>query len=147
MWQSSVGMLLEILSPCGIAGLATVRSQGHATNEEQMMDNPICLLMLAIVQEQDLDVATRAIGSFGAPVVYLASAGGFLGRRNATILIGLPKGREEDVLRELRKTCRQRVEYLSMPLEGSPLPMPTPIPVTVGGATVFALPVERFEEI
>jgi uncharacterized protein YaaQ len=47
----------------------------------------------------------------------------------------------------LRKSCRQRVEYLSMPLEGSPLPMPTSIPVTVGGATVFALPVERFEEI
>jgi uncharacterized protein YaaQ len=111
------------------------------------MTDPIRLLMLAVVQEQDLDIAMRAVGAFGAPVVYLASAGGFLGRRNATILIGLPEGREEDVLRELRKSCRQRVEYLSMPLEGSPLPMPTSIPVTVGGATVFALPVERFEEI
>jgi len=111
------------------------------------MTDPIHLLVLAIVQEQDLDVAMRAVGPYGAPVVYLASAGGFLGRRNATILVGLPKGREEDVLRELRKSCRQRVEYLSMPLEGSPLPMPTPIPVTVGGATVFALPVERYEEV
>ena len=111
------------------------------------MTDPIRLLMLAVVQEQDLDIAMRAVGAFGAPVVYLASAGGFLGRRNATILIGLPEGREEDVLKELRKSCRQRVEYLSMPLEGSPLPMPTSIPVTVGGATVFALPVERFEEI
>jgi len=111
------------------------------------MIDSIHLLMLAVVQEQDLDVAIRAIGTFGAPVVYLASAGGFLGRRNATLLIGLPDGREEAVLRELRKSCRQRVEYLSMPLEGSPLPMPTPIPVTIGGATVFALPVERCEEI
>jgi uncharacterized protein YaaQ len=111
------------------------------------MTDPIHLLVLAIVQEQDLDVAMRALSSHGAPVVYLSSAGGFLGRRNATILIGLPEGRAEDVLRELRKTCRQRVEYLSMPLEGSPLPMPTPIPVTVGGATVFALPVERYEEV
>ena len=111
------------------------------------MTDPIRLLMLAVVQEQDLDIAIRGVGAFGTPVVYLASAGGFLGRRNATILIGLPEGREEDVLRELRKSCRQRVEYLSMPLEGSPLPMPTSIPVTVGGATVFALPVERFEEI
>jgi uncharacterized protein YaaQ len=25
--------------------------------------------------------------------------------------------------------------------------MPAPVPVTVGGATVFALPVERFEQI
>jgi len=38
------------------------------------------------------------------------------------------------------------VEYLAIPLEGSPMPLPTPVPVTVGGATVFTLPVERYEE-
>jgi uncharacterized protein YaaQ len=111
------------------------------------VNEPIRLLMFAVVQEQDLDAATRALEPLGAPVVYLASAGGFLGRHNATVLIGLPSGLEETILRALRESCRQRVEYLSMPLEGSPLPMPTPIPVTVGGATVFALPVERFEEL
>ena len=105
------------------------------------------LLMLAVIQDQDLDTATRALEPLGAPVVYLSSAGGFLGRRNATLLIGLPDGRQEDVLSALRTACRQRLEYMSMPLEGSPLPMPAPIPVTVGGATVFVLPVERFEEI
>ena len=105
------------------------------------------LLMLAVIQDQDLDAATRALEPLGAPVVYLSSAGGFLGRRNATLLIGLPDGRQEDVLSALRTACRQRLEYMSMPLEGSPLPMPAPIPVTVGGATVFVLPVERFEEI
>ena len=47
----------------------------------------------------------------------------------------------------LEESCRQRIEYLTLPLEGSPLPMPTPVPVTVGGATVFALPVEHFEEL
>jgi len=107
----------------------------------------IHLLMLAVIQDQDLDAATRALEPLGAPVVYLASAGGFLGRRNATLLIGLPDGHQDEVLSTLRTACRKRVEYMSMPLEGSPLPMPTPIPVTVGGATVFVLPVERFEEI
>jgi uncharacterized protein YaaQ len=111
------------------------------------MTNSVRLLLLAIVQDQDMDAVTRALEHFGAPVVYLASAGGFLGRRNATLLIGLPEDREEDALAILRESCRQRMEYLTMPLEGSPLPMPTPIPVTVGGATVFALPVERFEEV
>jgi len=112
-----------------------------------MSDASVHLLMLAVVQDQDLDAATRALEPLGAPVVYLASAGGFLERRNATLLIGLPDGRQDEVLSTLRTTCRQRVEYMSMPLEGSPLPMPSPIPVTVGGATVFVLPVERFEEI
>jgi uncharacterized protein YaaQ len=111
------------------------------------MTNPIRLLILAVVQEQDLDAAMRALEQINVPVVFLSSAGGFLGRRNATLLIGLPEGREEETLAALRQSCRQRVEYLTMPIEGSPMPMPTPIPVTVGGATVFALPVERFEEI
>jgi len=112
------------------------------------MDVPqIKLLMLAVVQEQDRDDATRALEKLDLPVVFLFTAGGFLGRRNATLLIGLREGREEDAIRVLQETCKQHIEYLTMPLEGSPLPMPTPVPVTVGGATIFALPVERFEEI
>jgi uncharacterized protein YaaQ len=105
------------------------------------------LLLFAVVQEQDQDSATRAIERLQLPVVHLSSAGGFLGRRNTTLLVGLPKGREEEALHALEESCRQRIEYLTLPLEGSPLPMPTPVPVTVGGATVFALPVELFEEI
>ena len=112
-----------------------------------MITSSVHLLMLAVIQDQDLDAATRALEPLGAPVVYLSSAGGFLGRRNATLLIALPDGHQEEVLFALRTACRQRVEYMSLPLEGSPMPMPTPIPVTVGGATVFVLPVERFEEI
>lgn len=104
-------------------------------------------LMLAVVQEQDLEAATRALEPFGAPVVFLSSAGGFLGRHNATVLVGLPAENEEQALEVLRQTCRQRVEYLTLPMEGTPLPLPAPVPVTVGGATVLALPVERYEEI
>ena len=112
-----------------------------------MNPSSIHLLMLAVIQDQDLDAATRALEPLGSRVVYLSSAGGFLGRRNATLLIGLPDGREAETLAALRTACRQRVEYLTMPLEGSPLSMPTPIPVKVGGATVFVLPVENYEEI
>lgn len=108
---------------------------------------PIRLLMTAVVQQDDIERATEAAEAVGAPVVHLASTGGFLGRRNATLLIGLPEGLETRLVERLHKTCRQRVEYMTMPVEGTPLPLPTPIPVTVGGATIFALPVEHFEEI
>jgi uncharacterized protein YaaQ len=111
------------------------------------MDTSIHLLLFAVVQEQDQDSATHALEKLHIPVVYLASAGGFLGRRNTTLLVGLQRGREEDALKALEEACRQRIEYLTLPLEGSPLPMPTPVPVTIGGATVFALPVEHFEKI
>jgi len=107
----------------------------------------IHLLIMVVVQEQDIETAIGAAEALRAPVVYLASTGGFLGRRNATLLIGLPDGLEARLIETLQKTCRQRVEYLTMPVEGAPMPLPTPVPVTVGGATIFALPVERFEEI
>ncbi|MBL8051224.1 MAG: cyclic-di-AMP receptor [Anaerolineales bacterium] len=111
------------------------------------MDNPSHLLLMAVVQEQDLEPATKALQETGASLTYLSSAGGFLGRRNATLLIGLPVDKKAEALTALQEACRQRIEYMTLPLEGSTMPMPAPVPVTVGGATVFALPVERFEQI
>ncbi len=112
-----------------------------------MTSVPVRSVIMAVVQEQDLDPAMRALEALGAPVVYMSSTGGFLGRRNATLLVGLPDAQAEQVLAILRSTCRRRVEFMTMPVEGAPMPMPAPIPVTVGGASVFALPVERFEEL
>jgi uncharacterized protein YaaQ len=112
-----------------------------------MSQPTIRLLLLAVIQEEDLDAATRALNAVGVKTTYLSSSGGFLGRRNATLLIGLPEAQEQAALEALHSACRQRVEYMTLPLEGSPMPMPAPVPVTVGGATVFALPVERYEQI
>ncbi|GAB4502631.1 MAG: cyclic-di-AMP receptor [Anaerolineales bacterium] len=112
-----------------------------------MSQSAIHALMTVVIQEQDSEAARRALEALGAPVAHLSTTGAFLGRRNATFLIGLPDGQEEAVVKALRASCRQRVEYLAMPLEGSPMPLPAPVPVTVGGATLFTLPVERFEEI
>lgn len=111
-----------------------------------MASNNIRHLMTAVIQEQDIDLAMRALNTLDVPFFHLSSSGGFLGRRNATLMIGLPEGAEKEVIALLQKSCRQRIEYLAIPLEGSPLPMPTPVPVTVGGATIFTLPIERFEE-
>jgi len=111
------------------------------------MEKTTHLLMIAVVQEQDLDSATKALQETGVSLTYLSSAGGFLGRRNATLLVGFPADKLQDSLNILREACRQRIEYMTLPLEGSPMPMPSPVPVSVGGATVFALPVERFEQM
>lgn len=123
------------------------KMKSESTDARSVTMETIRHLLLAVVQDQDLDAATRALAEVGVPVTFLSSAGGFLGRRNATLLIGLPTDKDERVIDVLRQTCRQRVEYLTLPMEGTPLPLPAPVPVTVGGATVLALPVERYEEI
>jgi uncharacterized protein YaaQ len=105
------------------------------------------VLMLAVVQAQDAELAKEALEKLGLTMVRLPSVGGFLGRRNATLMIGLPEQRRDAVIEALHQSCRQRVEFIAVPLESAPLPMPTPTPITVGGATIFALEVDHYEEL
>lgn len=103
------------------------------------------LLMIAVVQAQDAESAESALTGLSFSVTRLPSYGGFLGRRNATLLIGLPTEQMDVVKDAINKNCRQRVEYIAVPLESAPLPLPAPTPITIGGATIFSLEVEHFE--
>ncbi len=116
------------------------------TDTPSAQEDDLATLLIAMVQAQDVDSAHHALGKLGISATPLPSVGGFLGRRNATLLIGLPKHKRPLALNALSKTCRQRIEYIAVPLESAPLPLPAPTPVTIGGATIFTLEVERFEE-
>lgn len=105
------------------------------------------LLLMAVVQAQDADIAEIKVSELGVSVTRLPSVGAFLGRRNATLLIGAKPSQLEDTLKTFKENCRQRVEYIAVPLESAPLPLPSPTPITVGGATIFTLEVEHFEEL
>lgn len=105
------------------------------------------LMFMAVVQAQDADVAESKIREMNVSVTRLPSVGAFLGRRNATLLIGLPPSRLDEVLASFKENCRQRVEYIAVALESAPLPLPSPTPITVGGAAIFALEVDHFEEL
>lgn len=103
-------------------------------------------LVTAIVQDQDVESAVSALLKLGLSATRLPSTGGFLGRRSTMLIIGMADGMEGAMIRALYQSCRTRVEYITLPVEGSPIPLPTPTPVTVGGATIFAYEVERYEE-
>lgn len=103
-------------------------------------------LLMAVIQSQDVDAAMNALNSQGFNVTRLPSVGGFLGRRNATLMIRTSPDREKFALETLNQNCRQRIEYIAVPLESAPLPLPAPTPITVGGATIFTVDVERYEE-
>jgi uncharacterized protein YaaQ len=95
-------------------------------------------LMVAVIQEQDLDDAVEALTEIDAPVVRMPSAGEFLGRRNATILIGIPKGQENTIAQILNQSSQQRVEILTNSPENQEITI---------GATLFSFDVERYEEL
>ena len=108
---------------------------------------PVRTLVFVVVQDRDLDRAMNALTSLGVRCTRLRSQGGFLGQTSHLLLVGLGEGRLPGALKALEQVCRTRVEYVSAPLESIPGPMPSPIPVQVRGATVFAFDVERHEEI
>jgi len=104
-------------------------------------------LMTVVLQSQDVDNASEALSKAGLMATRLSTTGVFLGSRNTTLLIGMSGGQEAEAIKILRETCRRRVEYVATPLEGAPFHLPLTTPVTVGGATVFTLEVERYEVI
>jgi CPA1 family monovalent cation:H+ antiporter len=107
---------------------------------------PVDRLLAAVIQEQDFENAASALTKLGITITHLPTVGGFLGRRNITLLIGLTQGQEGAAVEALNKSCKRRVEYLASPLEGTPLPFPAPMPVTVGGATIFTFEVDQYVE-
>lgn len=125
------------------------RGGGPASNPapEKKRKPVVNRLLFAVVQAQDVPKTSRALDKAGLLVTELAGVGGFLGRRNVTLMIGLGENQEELAVSLINENCRQRVEYVSTPLEGAPLPIPVATPITVGGATLFGFTVERYEEI
>jgi len=112
----------------------------------EMTSHTDTVLMLAIIQADDTDDAMRALDQAGVFAAHLPSIGGFLGRRNATLFISSPKTRVPTALIALQNVCKQRTEYIATHIESGSVPMPMPIPVTVGGATVFMISADYFEE-
>jgi uncharacterized protein YaaQ len=104
-------------------------------------------LILAVVQIQDIDNATQALNAAGLYVTRISSSGAFLGLRNVTLLIGIAANQEQVAIDVLNANCRRRVEYLVTRLEGAPFHLPLTTSVTVGGATVFTLNVDYWEEV
>jgi uncharacterized protein YaaQ len=104
-------------------------------------------LILAVIQVQDVENATQALNTAGLYVTRISSSGAFLGLRNVTLLIGVAENQEQTAIDILNANCRRRVEYLVTRLEGAPFHLPLTTSVTVGGATVFSLKVDHWEEV
>jgi uncharacterized protein YaaQ len=104
------------------------------------------LLLLAIIQAQDAESATRALTQAGLRVTRIGSVGGFLRTANVTLLLGLKRDEMPRAIQQLTEHCHERTMFVNAITEAASWQAGyiAPIEVTVGGATVFTLPVERF---
>ena len=107
-------------------------------------------LVVAIVHNEDAGALVDALLDHDFRATRLHSSGGFLKQSNATVILGVDDPQVDDVLDIVRETCHARTQVVNpMPpiMEPGEFFMPYPLEVEVGGATVFVLPVERFERI
>ena len=107
-------------------------------------------LIVAIVHNEDAGALVDALLEKEHRATRLHSSGGFLKQSNATIMVGVDDAKVDEVIDIVRENCTSRTQIVNpMPpiMEPGEFFMPYPLEVEVGGATVFVLPVERFERL
>jgi uncharacterized protein YaaQ len=106
-------------------------------------------LIIAIVQDEDASRLISNLMNEGFSVTKLATTGGFLRAGNTTLLLGVEDTKFDAAMAVIERVCKSRKQIATSP---SPVAgttgvyVPYPIEVTVGGATVFVLPVEQFSK-
>ena len=105
-------------------------------------------LVLAVVSKDDSSMVSSALTQEGFPVTKLATTGGFLMAGNTTFISGVEVGQVDQVIDIIRKQSTRRTQIVpsASTMDGG-MYTSVPIEVTVGGATIFVLDVDRFEKV
>ena len=103
-------------------------------------------LIIAIVNKEDSSDLIHQLGKANFMSTKLATTGGFLRAGNITLLIGTEKERVDECIEIMRKCCSQHTQLINPASVNyaDQVFSPSPISVTIGGATVFVLEIDQF---
>ena len=105
-------------------------------------------MLIAILNADDASAVIQNLMKEGYSVTRLSTTGGFLRAGNVTILIGVKDVRVQAVIDIIGKYSKSRKQVIPTTSEAGINFYPSmPVEVTVGGATIFVLNVERFEKV
>ena len=110
--------------------------------------NVINQLVLATVSGAHTGALTDRLKHDGFYFTQVDSSGGILYEATVSLLIGLNQARLPRLLEHIRKCCHARRRFIPAHVEAPLLEIqPVLIEAEVGGATVYVLDVERFEQL
>ena len=105
-------------------------------------------MVLAIINYDDSQDVISSLMKAGFSITKLATTGGFFMAGNTTLLIGTDDEKVDEVIGILGTHSKKRTQMVpSSASYGVGMYTSFPVEVQVGGATIFVLPVERFEKL
>ena len=110
--------------------------------------NVVNQLVIATVSGTQASTLTDRLIQDDFYVTQVDSSGGILQEMRISLLIGLDRGRLPRLLDHVRECCRTQRRFIPAHVEAPLLEIqPMMIEAEVGGATVYVLDVERFEQL
>jgi len=111
-------------------------------------DIPVSQLVIVNVLGAQSDALVKRLTREGYYATQIDSSGGILDEPTASLFIGLAKERLEYLLEILRESCKVHRRYIPIHVEAPLLEVqPAVIEAEVGGALIYVLNVERFEQL
>lgn len=105
-------------------------------------------LIFAIVSNDDSSMVLSALTKAGFYATKLATTGGFLKAGNTTFICGVDDEEVDRVIEIISKQSSRRTQLVpSATTMDVGMYTSFPVEVTVGGATIFVLNVDRFEKV
>ena len=105
-------------------------------------------MIMAVVSADDSNAVSAALTKARFSVTKLATTGGFLMSGNTTFLIGVDDDKVSEVIDIIAKHSKKRKQMVpSAGMVDVGMYSAFPVEVTVGGAIVFVMNVERFEKV
>ena len=102
-------------------------------------------LIIAIINKED---STEVSQSLTKAKYSVTTTGGFLMSGNITLMIGTEDEKVDEAIKIIEAHSQKRTEIVpSTATYGIGVTTAFPLEVTVGGATIFVLNIERFEKV
>lgn len=106
-------------------------------------------LVIGIVNSDDAADLLSEITKASFQATKLSTSGGFLRTGNATVLVGVDDEKVESVIDIFKDCCSRRTQMVpsAPPFLGEGFVSVSPVEITIGGATIFIVDVDRFLKI
>ena len=105
-------------------------------------------MIFVVINNDDAGEVLHALNQAHISATKLSSTGGFLSKGNTTILSGVEDDVVDKTISIIKENSQTRKQVVPIHyMQYSPGIPSYPVEITVGGATIFVMNIERFEKV